>query len=58
MSETGGGPQRLWSWVWALLAFAIVVNVVWALLRPLMPVVAIGMLVVAGLRWWRSRQAW
>lgn len=58
MSEGATTTQRLWSWLWALLAVAIGLNVAWALLAPLLPVLLLGGLAVVGYRWWRLRQEW
>lgn len=61
MSGSGqaqSASQRLWSWALGMLVVAIVAQVAWALLAPLVPV-----LVVAGLVWLalgvvRRRREW
>lgn len=51
--------QRLWSVALSVLGLVLVVNLVWSLLRPLLPVIAVvvGILLPAFLGWksWRRR---
>lgn len=50
--------HRLWSLVLGLLGLVIVANLIWTLLRPLLPVVAVigvGVLVMTVWQRWRWR---
>ncbi len=59
MRQPGAGQSlgsRVWSVALSLLGLVIVTNVIWALLRPLLPVViAVGVL-AAGLTVWNQRR--
>lgn len=49
--------QRLWSVALSILGLAILTNLAWALLRPLLPVVAVIALVVVLVSTW-NRWRW
>jgi Flp pilus assembly protein TadB len=49
--------QRLWSLALSILGLVIVANLAWAMLRPLLPVVAVVGILVLGVSVW-NRWRW
>lgn len=48
--------QRLWSWALSALGLAMVATVVWGLVQPLLPVLAVIGLLVVGISGWNRRR--
>lgn len=56
---SGGGQipswsQRIWSLAFALLGLAIAVQMVWAILAPLLPIIVVIGMVVGGVAAWNA----
>jgi hypothetical protein len=49
--------QRLWSWVLSALGLVIALNILWALLRPWLPLLIVVAVAVGAFRFWR-RHYW
>lgn len=59
MSQSGPGQSlssRAWSVALSVFGLVIVTNVVWALLRPLLPVLLAVAVMAAGLSVWNQRR--